>query len=136
VTDPVDVFRAATEAVVAGDLDEALNYLDDDLTMDWSRSRGPLQGSYEGKSGARRYWEDMLDAWRPIKWDLEVVARPADDTVVLESKPYARGQGSGIELAGRGGLIVQARDGKLVAITLFQSPEEALEWTTGDSSES
>jgi ketosteroid isomerase-like protein len=134
MTDPAEVFRAATQAVVAGDLDKALKYLDEDLTMDWSRSRGPLQGTYEGKSGARRYWEDMLDAWKPIAWELEVVGRPALDTVVLESKPYAQGQGSGIELQGRGGLIVRARDGKLVALTLFQSPEEALEWA-GESSE-
>ncbi len=126
MTDPAEVFRAATQAVVAGDLDQALTFLDEDVTMDWSRSRGPLQGTYEGKSGARRYWEDMLDAWRPIAWEVEVVGRPADDTVVLESRPYARGQGSGIELQGRGGLIVQVREGKLAAITLFQSPEEAL----------
>jgi ketosteroid isomerase-like protein len=127
VTDPIDVFRAATHAVVAGDLDEALNYLDEEVTMDMTRSRGPMQGTYEGKSGARQYWEDMLGAWQPIDWELEVVGRPDPDTVVVESKPYARGQGSGIELQGRGGLIVKTRAGKLVAITLFQSPEEALE---------
>ena len=134
MTDPAEVFRRTVAAVVAGDLDDALNYLDEDLTMDWSRSRGPLQGTYEGKSGARRYWEDMLEAWKPIAWDLEVVGRPTPDTVVLESKPYAQGQGSGIELQGRGGVIVRARDGKLVSITLFQSPEEALE-CAGESSE-
>jgi hypothetical protein len=126
MTDPAEVFRATAQAVVAGELAEALNFLDEEMTMDWSRSRGPLQGTYEGKSGARRYWEDMLEAWKPIKWELEVVGRPAPDTVVLESKPYAQGLGSGIELQGRGGLIVRARDGKLVALTLFQSPEEAL----------
>jgi ketosteroid isomerase-like protein len=112
--------------VVAGELDAALDLLDEDLTMDWSRSRGPLKGVHEGKAGARGFWEDMLDAWKPIAWEVEVVGRPSPDTVVLESRPYARGQGSGIELQGRGGLIVRARDGKLVALTLFQSPEEAL----------
>jgi hypothetical protein len=133
MTDPAEVFRAVAQAVVAGELAEALNFLDEEMTMDWSRSRGPLQGTYEGKSGARRYWGDMLEAWKPIKWELEVVGRPAPDTVVLESKPYAQGLGSGIELQGRGGLIVRARDGKLVGLTLFQSPEEALEWA-GESS--
>jgi ketosteroid isomerase-like protein len=113
--------------VVDGELDQALEYLDEDVTLDWSRSRGPLQGTFEGKAGARRYWEDMLDAWKPIAWEVEVVGRPSPDTVVLESKPYARGHGSGIQLQGRGGLIVRVREGKLVAVTLFQSPEEALD---------
>jgi hypothetical protein len=132
VTDAAEVFRAATAAVVAGDLDTALEFLDDELTMDWTRSRGPLQGMYEGRSGARSFWEDMLGAWKPIAWELDVVGRPAEDTVVLESRPFARGQGSGIELQGRGGLIVRVRGGKLVAITLFQSPEEALKAAAED----
>jgi ketosteroid isomerase-like protein len=131
VTDPAEVFRTAATAVVAGDLEAALELLDDQMTMDWTRSRGPLQGTYEGTSGVRGFWEEMLEAWKPIAWEIDVVGRPADDTVVLESRPYARGQGSGIELQGRGGLIVRAREGKLVAITLFQSPEEALEAAGG-----
>jgi ketosteroid isomerase-like protein len=133
VSDPAEVFRATVAAIVAGDLDEALNYVDEDLTMDWTRSRGPLQGTYEGKSGARGFWEEMLDAWKPIAWDVEVVDRLDPNTVVLESKPYARGRGSGIKLQGHGAVIVQVREGKLCSVTLFQSPEEALEAAAGES---
>jgi ketosteroid isomerase-like protein len=128
----VDVFRGATAAIVAGDLDAAMAFLHEDIVLDWSRSRGPLQGIHRGSDGARKYWEDMLEAWRPIAWDLEVVGRPDSDSVVVESKPYARGRGSGIELQGRGGIIVRVRDGKLIAVTLFQSPEEALEAASKD----
>jgi hypothetical protein len=47
--------------------------------------------------------------------------------------PRARGRGSGIELQGRGGLIVRVRDEKLVSITLFQSPEEASQTVAGQT---
>lgn len=124
--DPVEVFTKVTDAIAAGDLDRAMASLADDVVLDWSRSRGPLQGTYEGHSGSRRYWEQMYEVWDVVSWGLEVVARPAPDTAVLESKPRGRGRGSGIEMGGRGGLIVQVHDGKVSRVTLFQSPEEAL----------
>jgi hypothetical protein len=123
----VQLFRDATAAVVDGKPDAAMRFLHEDIVLDWSRSRGPLQGIHGGSEGARKYWEEMLEAWKPIAWEVEVVGRPDPETVVLESKPYAQGRGSGIELRGRGGLIVRIRDGKLIEVTIFQSPEEALE---------
>jgi ketosteroid isomerase-like protein len=125
--DPAELFRTATDAVVEGDLDAAMTYLHEDVVLDWTRSRGPLQGIYRGAGETRKYWEEMLEAWEPTAWDIEEVARPDPETVVLESRPQARGRGSGIELGGRGGVIVRIRDGKVIEVTLFQSPEEALE---------
>jgi ketosteroid isomerase-like protein len=124
--DPMEVFRGATAAIVEGDLDTARSYLHEDIVLDWSRSRGPLQGIHRGSDGARNLWEEMLEAWEPTGWDIEVVGRPDPETVVVESRPQARGRGSGIEMGGRGGIVVRIRDGKLIAVTLFQSPEEAL----------
>ena len=131
-TDPVDIFRRANDAVVGGDLDAALTLVHDDVVFDWTRSRGPLQGLHEGRASARYVWENMLEVWQPVAWEVEVLARPDPETVVLDSKPRARGRGSGIELQGHGGLIVRARDGRLAAVTLFQSPEEALAAAEGD----
>jgi ketosteroid isomerase-like protein len=125
-TDPVEIFRMASTAVIEGDLDAGMEYLQDDVVFDWTRSRGPLQGLHEGSAAARDVWESMLEVWRPIAWEVEVLARPDPETVVLGSRPRAQGRGSGIELQGRGGLVVKARDGKLARITLFQSPDEAL----------
>jgi hypothetical protein len=75
----------------------------------------------------------MYEAWKPVAWDVEPVGHPDPETVVLESMPRARGRGSGIELQGRGGLIVRVRDEKLVSITLFQSPEEASQTVAGQT---
>jgi hypothetical protein len=68
----------------------------------------------------------MLEVWDMVSWSSEVVARPAPDTVVVESTPRGRGRGSGIEMGGRGGLIVQVSRGKVTRVTLHQSPEEAI----------
>ena len=124
--DPEELFASATAAVLRGDFDAAVHFLHEDVVFDMSRSRGPLQGVYRGREEIRRYWEEMFEAWSPVAWDVQAVAHPDPETVVVESRPRARGRGSGIELQGRGGLIVRIRDGKLTAITLFQSPEEAL----------
>ena len=124
--DPLEVFKEVADAIAAGDLDRAMQSIADDVVLDWSRSRGPLQGTYEGHAGARSYWEQMYEVFEFVDWELEVVGRPAPDTAVLESRPRGRGRGSGIEMGGRGGLIVQVRDGKVAHVTLFQSPEDAL----------
>jgi ketosteroid isomerase-like protein len=125
--EPEQIFRSATAAVIRGDFDAAAAFLHKDIVFDMSRSRGPLQGVYTGPDEIRRYWQEMYEAWNPVAWDVEPVGHPDPETVVLESMPRARGRGSGIELQGRGGLIVRVRDGKLTSITLFQSPEEALQ---------
>ena len=125
--DPVEAFRRLIGAIVDEDLDRATESLADDVVLDWSRSRGPLQGVYKGHAGAREYWQQMFEVWDMVSWTTEVVSQPAPDIVVLESTPRGRGRGSGIEMGGRGGLIVQVSGGKVSRVTLFQSPEEALE---------
>jgi ketosteroid isomerase-like protein len=131
--DPEEVFRSATAAVIRGDFDAAAEVLHEDVVFDMTRSRGPLQGVYRGRDEIRHYWQEMYEAWNPVAWDVEPVGHPDPETVVLESMPRARGRGSGIELLGRGGLIVRVRDGKLLNITLFQSPEEALQAVSGQT---
>jgi ketosteroid isomerase-like protein len=125
--DPVEIFGKLTDAIVANDLDLAMSVLADDVVLDWSGSRGPLQGVYRGHAGARRYWGQMFEVWDMVSWTTKVVARPSPDTAVVESRPRGRGRGSGIEMGGRGGLIVQASAGKVDRVTLYQSPEEAIE---------
>jgi ketosteroid isomerase-like protein len=131
--EPEQIFRSATAAVVRGDFDAAAAFLHEDVVFDMSRSRGPLQGVYTGPDEIRQYWQEMYEAWKPVAWDVEPVGHPDSETVVLESMPRARGRGSGIELQGRGGLIVRVRDEKLVSITLFQSPEEASQTVAGQT---
>ena len=48
VADPLEVFRELADAIAGGDLDRAMQSIADDVVLDWSRSRGPLQGTYEG----------------------------------------------------------------------------------------
>jgi ketosteroid isomerase-like protein len=126
VSDPEQIFRTTIDAILAEDFETASGYLDADVVFDWSRSRGPLQGVYRGTEGAQSVWVNMQEAWEPLEWELEVIGRPDAERIVVDSKPRTRGRVSGIEMQGHGGLIVRVRDGKIVKVTLFQSPEEAL----------
>jgi ketosteroid isomerase-like protein len=126
VSDAEGTFRAVIAAVVEEDIDTAKGLLHEDVVFDWSRSRGPLQGIYRGPDEASSMWVQMQEAWEPLSWEIEVLPQPDTELIVFDSKPLARGRGSGIELQGHGGLIVRVHDGKVIEVTLYQTPEEAL----------
>jgi ketosteroid isomerase-like protein len=82
-----------------------------------------LRHAFEAVRAVRERWESDWD-------DLETVGEEyldaGEDKVMATIRYTGRGRGSGIELQGHGALIVRCRGGKLVAVTLFQGPEEAL----------
>jgi ketosteroid isomerase-like protein len=118
--------RASFAAVARGDIDAALEGLHESVIIDLSRSRAPYRGVYEGRPAVRKLWQEFLEVWEAIDWEFEVFARPATYTLIMESRPTARGTSSGITFGGRGGWLWRFRDGKLAFGALFQSPEDAL----------
>jgi hypothetical protein len=47
----VELARAAIDAFNRGDLEWLLERIDEDFVFDWTRGRGPLQGSTAGRTG-------------------------------------------------------------------------------------
>jgi ketosteroid isomerase-like protein len=125
--DIVRPVSAVFDALSRGDIDEAASHLDDDVVIDLTRSRAPYRGLYRGRAAVREAWRDALEVWEAIEWHVELFEQLGPDLFVFESRPQARGRGSGIEAPrARGGWAFRIKDGKTVEGALFQSPEDAV----------
>jgi ketosteroid isomerase-like protein len=96
-----------------------------DCVMDWSRSIGPLRGTYRGAGGAAEWMAAITDAFEDFRLE------PAEylvsgDLVVVPTRVIGTGRGSGVEIAAGGTTVWQLRDGRVVAFTLYQDHGEAL----------
>jgi uncharacterized protein len=112
-------------AISAGDLEGALEFTHPDVVLDWSRSRGPYQGFYEGRAGAHEFVTEVIAVFREVEYFADEWI-PAGDRLVRVGGVRGVGRGSGIEISGRGAQVFEFSDGLVRRVTLYQGKEEAL----------
>ena len=120
----VEVVHGFYEARRRCDDDAALELLAPDAEFDLSVSEGPYRGIYRGHNEIEGLWEDVGDSWSQnwLEIEQEFVA---GDRVVIGVKHHTRGQSSGVQAAARGAQVVTVRGGKIVAMKLFQTLDDA-----------
>jgi ketosteroid isomerase-like protein len=123
----VKIVRRIVDAINRGDINAATESISRDFAVDWSNSRGPLSGVYEGRDQTRELWRSFSEAWASLWWDLEELIELDDDRVLTVSEFRMRGHGSGAEANARGANIWAIRDGEAASVTLYQSKRDALE---------
>jgi ketosteroid isomerase-like protein len=107
----VEIARRFTETMTRGDYEEAAAMIAPDFTVD--------DTDIPESTGADSFhewigrWDAAFESWR-IE-DLEVRFIGEDRTLSL-FRIYARGKGSGVELARDDAAIAEFRDGKIVRI--------------------
>jgi ketosteroid isomerase-like protein len=122
-----ETVEAFYEALNRGDVDEALEMLDPEVVGDFSRSINPdVKGVYRGREEIRGFYEGFMDAWQEFEWVAEEHAELGDHVLRIGGI-RARGRGSGVEVAATGAQVWTFRDGRPVAMALFQSKADALE---------
>jgi ketosteroid isomerase-like protein len=115
------------EALERGDRDAVYARLAEGVVTDWSRSRGPHSGIYEGKAGSQKFVEEFFTAWAEIEFITEGYL-PAGTGVIRVGGFRGVGAGSGVPIEATGAQLVEVSDDGLIQrITLFQSADEALE---------
>jgi ketosteroid isomerase-like protein len=82
---------------------------------------------YRGHEGWQEWRAHFLEAWESDTLEPEEYIDAGDGRVVLLARVSARGQGSGVRVERRDGIMWTIRDGKTVRIDYFSSPDEALE---------
>jgi ketosteroid isomerase-like protein len=112
-------------AIAAGDLDEAFRWAHPDIILDWSRSRGPYQGTYEGHQGAKDFVTEAITVFRDVEYFTEEWI-PVEERLVRVGGLRGVGRSSGVEISGRGAQIFEFADGLVSRVTLYQTREEAL----------
>ena len=121
----VEVVRRAINAFNQRDLDGASRYLDPDVEMDWSRSRGVEVGIYRGGQAARDFWSTFLDMFDQVTVSPDELIEQGDQ-VVVPIQTRLRGR-EGIEVHTRAAHVVTLRDRRIVRWCLYQEKAEALE---------
>jgi ketosteroid isomerase-like protein len=122
----VEIVKRFEDSWAAGDLDATLECIHDDVVFDWSDSIGPFAGTYEGRDGMVRFWQELRDAFEEFRPEaLEFVEAGLERVITLDVV-RGRGKGSGIEIEAQGAMLWTLRDGKIAHAKMFQTKEEAL----------
>ena len=116
--------RAVYGAAVREDVEGVVARLHPDYAF-YPERDAPMASAYRGHDGARRYFEEMFEAWEILELEIERVADAGNSVAVL-FEMRNRGRGSGIELSGRWAEVWETDGTDLVSSRFFQSHPEAL----------
>jgi len=123
----IDVVRRVYELWNGGDFDAAAELLDPQVRWD-GYSHLPESGIREGIDEVRSWTEAFREAWGEVRVEVERLVELGDDTVVAFVRATGRGRGSGaLVVSGLDGHIWTLREGRVVAVQMYQGTEEALE---------
>jgi ketosteroid isomerase-like protein len=118
----MEIARRFTETMVRGDYEAAAAMVAPDFSVD-DTDIPESTGADSFREWIGR-WDAAFESWR-IE-DLEVRSVGEDRTLSL-FRIYARGKGSGIELARDDAAIATFRGGKIVRIAYYNNQAQALE---------
>jgi ketosteroid isomerase-like protein len=121
----IELAERALKVLAAGDSAAAVRYMHPDVVLDWSRSRAPYHGVYEGHAGAQELIGETIAAFREIEYFADEWI-PVGERLVRVGGIRGVGRASGVEFSGRGAQVYEF-EGELVSrVTLYQGKEEAL----------
>jgi len=120
----VEIVLRMYEAYLAGDADRALAYYDPNVEADFS-VRGDT-GVRQGREALAEIVSSWVGTWDDYSERIEEV-RDLGDTVCVIATQTGRGKGSGLEVDNRFAGLYEVKDGLITRITMYGSPEEALE---------
>ena len=125
----VEIVRRVYDAVARHDAAAVLAQYDPAVVHDNSRlPEARLVGERitHGHEGIRRLFREWYEAWEYVEDNCEELI-DAGERVISVVTRRGRGRASGAETTARRGGVWTLRDGKVVRVVWFPSPEEALE---------
>jgi ketosteroid isomerase-like protein len=121
----VDVVRRAISAYNRRDLEALREINHPDVEADWSASRGPDAGVYQGVSEVLGFFETYFDTLEQVRIEAEDFIE-SGDLVVVPNVAHIRGR-DGIEAVARSAIVFEVQGGLVVRLRLYQETGEALE---------
>jgi uncharacterized protein len=121
-----DLVRRGYEAWNRGDVEAVIQFLHPDIKWE-GYTHVPESGTLLGREEVRSWLERFLEAWEELDIEVTDLIENGDQVIALVSF-RALGKESGVEV--EGGVdahIWTVRDGKAVAVRLYQGTREALE---------
>jgi ketosteroid isomerase-like protein len=125
MSENTDLVRRTVDAINRADFDAVVDAMTDDFELDFSNSRGPMAGIY-GREEIKGLLSSFFEVWESVVFEpVELIDRP-DDRVLQVGHLRTKGHESGAAVGARGATTWAIRDGKIAAVKLYQSKEEAL----------
>jgi ketosteroid isomerase-like protein len=124
--DNCGLVRHGYEAWNRGDIEGVVAFLDPEI--EWrGYTHIPESGTLHGRDEVKAWLERFLDAWQQL--DIEVTELiDSDEWVVALVRFRGFGKGSGVPVeGGTDAHVWTVQDGRIVAVTLYQGTQEALE---------
>ena len=122
-----DAVRRVVDAINRVDLDEFADAVSENFEIDFSNSRSPMSGMYRGRDEAKEFLRSFLEPWASLEFAVTELIELPNGRVLQAGGLRSRGHGSGVEVEASGATVWTVRDGKVAAVKLYQSKEEALE---------
>ena len=123
----VEVVRAATEAMIAGDAAAALNALDPNI--EWHATVGGIDEGriYNGPEEVAEAFADYFAVWERIELRADQYIDAGTEEVVVFFHEVAKGRESGALVETDTGTINTVRNGKIVRVRSYMDRADALE---------
>ena len=96
-----------------------------DAEMDWSQSRGPLQGVYRGHREIEAFWNEFWSTFEVVQLEMRNFTEIGSE-VVARSTAHMYGRG-GVEVFARSTMVYTVENGQITRLRMFQERAEALE---------
>jgi ketosteroid isomerase-like protein len=120
----IAIVRAVIDAFNRRNWEAALEPLDPDFELDFSRAIGPVGGVFK-LDQARAFLDEFFGLWEAVRFEVDEFIE-AGDQVATSFTNYHRGR-DGIELKVRPSGVWTFRDGRIVYGCFYQEWQEALE---------
>jgi ketosteroid isomerase-like protein len=123
----VEIVRAATEAMIGGDAEAALNALSPNIH--WHATVGGVEEGrvYSGREAVAQAFVDYFATWERIELRADEYIDAGNDEVVVFFHEVAKGRASGVVVETDTGTINTVRNGKIVKVRSYMDRTEALE---------
>ncbi len=120
------VARAAGDAYGAEDTDGVLAQADPEIEI-YMPSDLPNSGIFRGHDGYLTWLGDWLEAWEDFTVDVQRMEPVGERHVVTSAHQSGVGKGSGVPVEMDVAYMVDIRGGKIAALHLYMTREEAID---------
>jgi ketosteroid isomerase-like protein len=123
----VEIVRAATEAMIRGDAQAALEALDPEI--EWHATVGGIDEGRvaRGREEVAEAFVDYFQTWERIELRADRFIDAGDEDVVVFFHEVARGRASGAVVETNTGTVNTVRNGKIAVVRAYMDREDALE---------
>ena len=121
----IEVVRRGIEAWNRRDLTGWLASFHPEGELDWSRSRGPLNGVYRGQGKLEAFWDEFWSTFEKVELETHGFTEVGSN-VVVPNTAHLRGR-EGIEVVARSTFVFTVEKGQTRRLRMFQERTEALE---------